>query len=73
MEIAIRANQTEIEDQVSNVLQYRGWADPGVLTSEAEWQIRKFSINSGISKWEWADGNDNADNIWDNRASLSYS
>ena len=73
MEKAIRENQTVIEEEVSNVLQYRGWADPGTLTSEPKWQIRRFQINSGLATWEWADGNDEGDNIWDDRASLSYS
>jgi len=46
----------------------------GSASGSAVWRIKKFTFSSGnpTSK-KWADANDNYDNIWNNRASLSYS
>lgn len=39
----------------------------------AIWQVRKqFTNSDGDSEIAWADGTPNYDNIWDNRASLTY-
>lgn len=55
---------------------YLGEAEPGTATSAAKWRIKKFTYDAGtnnVSQIDWADGNDNFDNIWTNRANLSYS
>ena len=53
---------------------YRGTANPGTLTSAASWRIERITIaTDGDVTIVHADGNDNFDNIWDNRAGLSYS
>lgn len=52
---------------------YQGWAAPGTATSAASWRIRKVVETSSDFSMTMADGNSNFDNIWDNRASLSYS
>lgn len=52
---------------------YVGEAATGSATSSAVWKIYRIT-NSGtasITK-RWADGNDLFDNVWDNRASLTY-
>lgn len=54
---------------------YQGWAVPGTATSAASWRIRRV-VSSGTptdTSITFADGNDSFDNIWNNRASLSYS
>lgn len=54
---------------------YQGWAEPGTATSSAGWRIRKV-VSSGTptdTSITWADGDRNFNNIWDNRAALSYS
>lgn len=54
---------------------YRGWASPGTATSAASWRITRI-VSSGTPadySITFADGNRNFDNVWDNRASLSYS
>ena len=57
-----------------NLVEYIGVAQPGSLTSESKWQIRKMSYSGNLTTAIlFADGNTNFDNIWDNRASLSYS
>jgi hypothetical protein len=61
-------------DEVDPTLIYLGYARVGALTSAAEWQIKKLTLGPGESVVaEWADGNVEFDNVWDNRASLSYS
>jgi len=53
-------------------IEYIGKAVPGTATSAASWQIRKLDSTTG-TVMTWADGNNDFDNIWDNRESLSYS
>ena len=48
---------------------YFGWAVPGTSESAAAWRIlRTIKDTSAL----WADGDKNFDNVWTNRASLSY-
>lgn len=59
----------------SATVTYTGYAPPGTLTSAATWKIKRTTLsNSGNDiAIEWADGNNNFDNVFDNRAGLSYS
>lgn len=50
---------------------YIGQADPGTLESESAWQIKRMTNSNNTILF--ADGNANFDNVWTNRASLSYS
>ena len=59
-------------DEASATISYVGSAPPGSLTSAAVWSIKRLDSTSGLVVL-WADGNSEADNIWNNRASLSYS
>ena len=53
---------------------YIGVAVPGSATSSAVWQIRKFTYSDNfLTSVTFADGDEYFDNVWDNRASLSYS
>lgn len=54
---------------------YLGIAAPGSATSASTWQVRKltFDGNNNITKMEYADGSPEFDQVWDDRASLSYS
>lgn len=52
---------------------YIGYAVAGSLTSASVWAIKRI-VETGLDvAITWADGNKNYDNIWDNRASLTYS
>jgi len=62
----------EAIDSVTSTIQYIGLATIGTLDSAASWQIQRNDFTSG-SIGTWADGNENFDNIWDNRESLTYS
>lgn len=61
-----------IDDTTTANTTYIGKAPIGSATSGTVWQIAKLDTSSGLTK-TWADGNSSFDNIWDNRASLSYS
>ena len=67
-----RPTVTKTDDAGSGVT-YVGSALTGSATSAAAWRIQKITVSSGDATVEWADGNDSYDNIWDNRAALSYS
>lgn len=74
--IGRKENYTQRLDYDSNgdVL-YMGQGETGMLESEPYWQIKKFSYDSSgnLLKIIYADGNENKDNVWNDRASLSYS
>lgn len=50
---------------------YVGAAVCGTATSSALWQVKRVTNASGDVVW--ADGDGSYNNVWDNRASLSYS
>lgn len=53
---------------------YKGEANPGTAAGASEWRIRYVTIApDGDVEETWAEGNANFDNIWNDRASLSYS
>lgn len=60
-----------ILDEASSTITYVGYADIGSLTSGAIWKIKRLDSTSGLVV-RFADGNANYDNVWDNRASLTY-
>ena len=61
-------------DVASSTVTYIGAAARGVSSSEASWKIQRHTSTAGGSlSIQWADGDNNFDNIWDNRASLTYS
>ena len=60
-------------DEASSTTTYLGRAACGTATSAASWQIRKISESGNVTTIEWADGDRKFDNVWDDRASLSYS
>ena len=66
---------TLIDDVTTAQVMYVGYAIPGSATSSAVWQIRKIDESGSPTTLalSFADGNQSFDNIWDNRASLSYS
>jgi len=68
--------QTSIRIDYSGISPiFIGEAPPGSLTSAPVWRIRQIVYAPGPNPVQiiWADGDTNFDNIWDNRASLSYS
>lgn len=67
------AQYAKIFDQTDADNIYIGYAVIATATSAAKWQIRKLQTVSNVLSILWANGSTKADQIWDNRASLSYS
>lgn len=71
---------TKVYDYSGSSLIYEGWAysldtqgGDAPTTAGASWAITKYTYTAGlVTKQEWADGNTDFDNIWDNRAALTY-
>ena len=59
------------DSTTSATVTYIGLAMPNTTTASAKWQIIRQTNATG--DLDHADGDDQFDNIWDNRASLSYS
>lgn len=51
--------------------QYFGKAYPGADSTKPIWQISRLTV-ANPQALKWADGDDKYDNVWDNRASLTY-
>jgi hypothetical protein len=62
-----------ILEEISSSLSYLGEAVPGTLDSDALWRISKIETISGVTTVSFADGDASFDNIWDDRATLTYS
>lgn len=58
-------------DEASATVSYIGEAPTGSSTGDSVWRIKKMDTTTG-TVITWADGNDNFDNVWDDRAILSY-
>lgn len=58
-------------DEASSTITYVGEAAAGSATSGAVWRIKRISTAAGVAI-EWADGDTDFNNVWDNRAALTY-
>lgn len=61
-------------DVNSNAI-YQGWAVPiAANKANAVWRIchLTYDASNRCTDIQWADGNENFDNIWNDRVSLSY-
>lgn len=82
-DISINATNDSIEtrslamktalDEASTTVTYVGEAATGTAANAALWRIKRLTQSGTVLMIEWADGNGNFDNIWDSRATLSYS
>jgi len=60
-------------DEPSSDVTYIGLAPLGSLDSAAVWQIKKITLTGTVTDIKYADANLKFDNVWNNRAGLSYS
>lgn len=60
-----------IDESTPNVI-YNGFAAIGASAAEAVWAIQRVTRDKDIIIYEWADGNELYDNVWDNRYLLDY-
>ncbi len=59
-------------DEADATTTYIGTADPGTAESAASWQVKKI-VSTNPTSIKFADGTSAFDNVWDDRASLTYS
>jgi len=59
-------------DEVSSTLSYVGHAAVGTIDSDSDWRIMKLEKTGNITSTTYADGDENFDNVWNDRASLTY-
>jgi len=64
---------TVLVDEASDTITYVGEAAVGSATSATSWQIKRINSATLSAEILYADGDTEHDNIWDNRAGLSYS
>lgn len=67
----IAPDDNVIIDDTGGTYTYFGFAAPSSATSAARWKIKRLTQATNV--FQLADGNDQYDNVWDNRDSLSYS
>lgn len=60
-------------DKVDSNTTYVGTGKMGAVSSDAVWQIIKISVSGTVTTIAYANGDDKYDNVWDDRASISYS
>lgn len=60
-------------DEVSSSVTYVGKAVAGTSNATAAWQIYRLTTSGSSTTIEYADGDVSFNNVWNNRASLSYS
>lgn len=70
------ANAAKIEpiytDESNPNTIYKGWAKALGNGADPIWAIQKITRAADVVTLEWADGNQQYDNIWDNRLQLQY-
>ena len=59
-------------DQISDTLLYIGEGNLGADESTPVWSIKKMEQIGSVWKLTYADGNQNKDNVWSDRLTLSY-
>lgn len=59
-------------DETDGSVFYAGQAAPGSLTSSPVWQIQRLTLGASSIDVVFADGDNGFDNVYDNRASLTY-
>ena len=60
-------------DANGNII-YIGFAEPGSSEDKPVWAIKKIEYDDkgNLAAVKWAEGNNNFDKIWNNRATYSY-
>lgn len=59
-------------DDATTTVTYVGTAAIKTDESDPFWKIKKLETVGTVLKITWADGNEHYDNVWTDRASLTY-
>ena len=73
--IAIAEDEVQYDVEVENAsstVTYVGQAAPGTATNAAAWRIKRITDTGSTVTVDWANGSDAFDQIWDDRATLTY-
>ncbi len=70
---SLTPTKTMAIDEVDATVTYIGVAKVGTATSESKWQIKRLQKTGTVTLFEFADGDERFDNVWDDRITLSYS
>lgn len=70
---ALEPLRTEVTGTAPNTTTYAGFALAGANPAQPVWRIQRITETATTTLIEYADGNENMDNVWNDRASLSYS
>ena len=62
-----------LETSLGSGVWHYGMGPPGGSTAEPVWRIQRLTVVNNNLTVEFADGDAELDNVWDNRGSLSYS
>lgn len=68
-----KVDEKTLIDEASATVTYIGKASHGADLGAEVWQIKRVSISGNVTTISFADGNENYDNEWDERAGYSYS
>ena len=72
----LAANAQRVDDTTSSTVYYFGEAVPGSVDGDSVWRLSRGTfITPGEDDFdlEWADGDNNFDNKWDDRLTATYS
>ena len=77
LNILAESYEQKIVDEASTTITYIGFAGSGIATSAAKWLIVKIESVSataptGVTTIKYADSYKNTENVWDDRATLTY-
>jgi len=59
-------------DEASAAITYYGICSPGIASNVAKWRILRKQIVGNVTKYRYANSSSDFNQIWDNRASLTY-
>ena len=59
----------------TGLIEYQGWARPGIATSASNWRICKYTYDGSGNQTDikWASGTKDFDKEYDERTSYTYS
>ena len=70
---ALSPSRIDIIGTAPNTTTYIGYALAGAVEGQPVWKISRVVETAATTIVLWADGNEKMDNVWTNRAALSYS
>jgi hypothetical protein len=70
--LSVSEQSVRIDETTTPDITYIGYAEIGSLEAGAFWRIKIIDETSSVVAIKFADGDQNYDNVWLNRTSLTY-